>query len=127
MIYALIEGLAGVVDEAMLFQHVRLSPRWIAAHCTEVDVCTAYGPSGASIRYHYAHDAAPRDIVLEIRGRGRVDLHLMLPPGTRCTRLEIGGRKTAYRNIQVHKSSYVDARLSVKGKATVKVHYSQAG
>jgi hypothetical protein len=123
MMYALIEGLAGVVDEASLFRQVRLSPRWVAAGCTDADVCTAYGPSGASIQYRYAHDPARGEIMLEIRGRGRVDLHLMLPPGTRCSRLEIGGRKATHRNTRVQKSSYVDAQVGINGKATVKIHY----
>ena len=126
MIYALIEGLAGVVDEAALFRQVRLAPRWVAAGCTDVDVCTAYGASGASIQYHYAHDTVRREIVLEIRGHCQVDLHLMLPAGTRCSRLEIGGRNAAYRNLRVQQSRYVDARVSVRGKATVQVRYLPA-
>jgi hypothetical protein len=124
MIYALMEGLAGVVDEAALFRHVRLSPRWVVAGCSEVDVCAAYGPSGASVEYHYTHDAARRVIELEIRGGGIIDVHLMLPAGTHCTRLQIGGRKAAHLNRKVHTSSYVDARLGLRGKATVNVQYA---
>jgi hypothetical protein len=124
MLYALVEGLAGVVDESQLFQHVRLSPRWISAECSDVDVCTAYGPSGASIQYHFVHDAARKTIVLEIRGRGRVDLHLMLPTGTRCSNLDIGGRALPHRNRKVQESSYVDAQLALHGKAIVTVTYS---
>ena len=123
MLYALMEGLAGIVDEALLFQHVRLSPRWPAADCSHVDVCTAYGPSGVSFRYHYAHDAARREIVVDIRGGRHVDLHLLLPAGTRCSHLEVAGKKVAYRNTKVRNSNYVDARFGVRAGTTVRIQY----
>jgi len=127
MMYALVEGLAGVVDESVLFRHVRLSPRWEAAGCTDVDVSTVYGPSGASIEYHYAHDAGRRKIVLEIRGNALVDLHLLLPTGTRCSRVDAGGKTCSHRNRTVHRSSYVDAHVAVRGKATVTAQYIHRG
>ncbi len=123
MLYALMEGLVGVVDEGALFRHIRLSPRWVAAGCNDVEACVAYGPSGAFVDYRYTHEPSRGEILLEIRGNGRVDLHCMLPAGARCLRLEVAGRKAAHRNVLVEKSSYVDARLGIEGKATVKIRY----
>jgi hypothetical protein len=123
MLYALIEGVAGVVDQDALFRRVKLAPRWIAAGCNDVDVCVAYGPSGAACRYAYRHDPARAEITLEVRGQGQVDLHLMLPPGTRCSRLEVGGRKVVARNTRVRQSSYVDAQLRLRGKTKVRARY----
>ncbi len=68
MIYALIEGLAGVVDEAALFSRSGWRPAgWRPAARMWTSVRRMV-PSGASIQYHYAHDTARREIVLEIRG-----------------------------------------------------------
>jgi len=93
ILYALMEELAGVVDEQKLFQNVRLSPRWVAAGSGEARVCAAYGASGASFEYAYAHDEVKKTIDLELDGRAAVKLHLLLPNGSKPMRVNINGRK----------------------------------
>ena len=85
MCYALVEGLAGVVDEGKTFRQVRLSPRWTAAARKAAEVQCVYGASGASFGYIYAHDPIRRTIDLETAGKAKVHLHLLLPKEiTRC-------------------------------------------
>jgi len=130
MLYALVEGLAGIVDEQKLFRRVRLSPRWVAAGSQEASVSVAYGPSGAGFEYAFAHDTGKKTVELDIRARAAVSLHLLLPPGARAKNVRIfdkgkdKGRKADRLNRKVEESSYVDVEIPVKKHAIVLVEYS---
>ena len=123
MLYALVEGLAGVVDEHKLFQRIRLSHRWLAARCNEARVCAAYGASGAYIEYSFAHESAKKTLELEVRGRAHVDLHLLLPQGARAVGVKVNGRARQCKNSQVEKSRYVDTSFELNKRTTVSIVY----
>ncbi len=83
MAWALVEGLAGVVDRGRTFDSVRLSPRWEAAGIDSADVSVGYAASGASVRYRYRRDGSR--ITLEIEAAGAdVQWHVLLPAGHRA-------------------------------------------
>ncbi len=124
MLYALIEGLAGIVDKHKLYQQVSLSPRWIAAGRDEVQVGVSYGASGAAFGYTYTHDAAKKRIECEVKGNAAVALHLMLPKGTKASEVKVNGRKVKHKNVRIEESPYADANFVVKKKAIVQVYYS---
>jgi hypothetical protein len=123
MLYALMEGLAGVVDEHKLFQRVRISPRWLAAGRNNASVCTAYGASGASIEYSFDHNETAKRIEMSLRGNASAHLHVLLPPGTRATWLMVNGKKTVFRNNSVERSSYVDTDVEVKKNTIIEIQY----
>jgi hypothetical protein len=124
MAYALIEGLAGIVDRGSLFESIHLSPRWIAGDCDEVDTAVAYAPSGAAFRYHYAHDRARGRINVEVEGKAAVSLHLLLPPGARATRLAVNAKSVKFTMTKIEGSPYVDAALRVVKKTGICVDYT---
>jgi hypothetical protein len=124
MVYALIEGLAGIVDMNKLFTSVELSPRWIAAGEDEADVRSVYGASGASIGYRYAHDRSRKTIELEIEGKANVDLHLLLPDNAKATGMRVNGRKVPFRNTKVEQSPYVTGSFRLNKQADVRVDYA---
>lgn len=119
MLYALIEGLAGIVDASSLFRHVRLSPRWQAAGCREVSASVSYAASGASVAYDYAYDPPKGEIRVSLRAKAAIDLHLLLPEGTRARSVRVNGRLISHSNTAVEESPYCDARFPVRGKADV--------
>jgi hypothetical protein len=123
MLYALIEGLAGVVDEGKLFQRVHLSPRWLAANRNEASVCTAYGASGASFEYSFGHNESTKTIEMKLTGKAATRLHVLLPRGTKATEVNVGAKKLSFRNTKVEESSYVDTDLDVKKNAVVCIRY----
>jgi len=125
MLYALVEGLAGVVDQEALFRRVSLSPRWVAAGCGEAEVRVTYGPSGASCGYRFIHDLAGRTISLEMQGTGIVDLHLMLPPTASAAAVRWNGRTLRHRMTKVEKSVYVDACFNMRKKGALVVAYRE--
>lgn len=123
MLYALVEGLAGVEDHHKLYQRVRLSPRWVAARRDEATVECAYGASGASVGYSYHHDAAAKTIEIDLSGKGVVDLHLLLPAGRKGKSLTVNGKKIAHKNVRIEESPYVDGTFSLKKKSQIVVKY----
>ncbi|MEK6755501.1 MAG: hypothetical protein AABZ02_05045 [Bacteroidota bacterium] len=123
MLYALMEGVAGVVDEHKLFQRVRVSPRWLAAGRNEASVCAAYGASGASFEYSYAHEVSKSKFALDFQGKSVVNLHLLLPQGARASEVKVDGRKVRHINSAVEQSRYVDATFELKKKARVEIEY----
>ena len=125
MLYALVEGLAGVVDTSSLFRDVRLSPRWAAAGCAEVTCSVSYAASGAGLAYDYRHDEGKRLVSLGIRAKANVDLHLLLPPGARSLSLRVNGRLLRHTQGNIEGSRYIDARFPVRGKAAIAVSYEK--
>ena len=123
MLYALMEGLAGIVDEHKLFQRVRISPRWLAAGRNNASVCTAYGASGASIEYSFDHNEAAKRIEMSLRGKASAHLHVLLPLATHATGVTVNGKKTVFRNNSVERSSYVDTDVEVKKNTVVEIQY----
>jgi len=123
MLYALIEGLAGIVDTHKCFERVTLSPRWVAAGQNEAEVVAVYGASGASFDYHYRNDAARSVITLDVTGKSEVQLHVLLPSGTRVSVVRVNGRPVAARPAQIEQSSYADARTTVRGAARIDISY----
>lgn len=80
VISALIEGLAGICDDATCFHHVTISPRFAAAGIDQAKVCARYGPSGAYVTMAYDHDPAQRRITLRLAGVSEhARIRLLLP------------------------------------------------
>jgi hypothetical protein len=123
MLYALMEGLAGVVDQHKLFQRVRLSPRWIAAGRSEASVCASYGASGSSFEYSFGHNDSAKTIELNLQGKSKVHLHTLLPHGTKAIAVTVSRKKHRFSNNMVEGSSYVDADVEVNKKAVVEIRY----
>jgi hypothetical protein len=125
MMYALAEGLAGVVDRSSLFRDITLAPRWEAAGSREAEVSVAYAASGKSVWYRYAHAPDRQSVSLKVRGNAGVELHLLLPENTRGARVTLNGRSIPFRRVRVEQSSYVDASFRLKGAAEIKVIYER--
>lgn len=110
MAWALIEGLAGVVDRGRCFDRVCLSPRWAAAGVETAEVSVGYAASDTRVGYEY-HCSDDR-VTLAIDARAAiVDLHLLLPRGRHATAVQVNGLSAAFDTAMVEASSYVDVPL----------------
>ncbi|MBL0174466.1 MAG: hypothetical protein IPP94_04220 [Ignavibacteria bacterium] len=123
MLYALMEGLAGITDESLLYRRTRIAPRWPAAGRDEARVDATYGPSGASVGYDYLHDAEARTITLLLRGSTEASLHVLLPPGAKRARAFAGTKELPVRISASGASRYADCALRVRGTRSVTVTY----
>ena len=113
MAWALIEGLAGVVDRGRAFDRVCLSPRWAAADVETADVRVGYAASDTGVGYEYHCDGHHVTLAVDAPA-GRVDLHLLLPHGRLATAVRVNGHPVAFETVTIEESAYVDvSRLGV--------------
>lgn len=121
--YALIEGLAGVVDESTAFERVRLAPRWPAAGVDSAEVTVHYPASDGYAAYRYRLDEAARRLTLTVTGSGRqAALRLLLPAATQAVNaVRVDGAPVPYRLSQVEESRYLELDLPLTGVQTVEV------
>jgi hypothetical protein len=80
VISAMVEGLAGIRDDDVLFRRITVSPRFAAAGIDRARLCTRYGPTGAYVSLGYEHRAADRTIVLSLAGVAeKTHVRILLP------------------------------------------------
>ncbi|GCE22176.1 hypothetical protein KDK_59760 [Dictyobacter kobayashii] len=125
VIYALIEGLAGVVDQATGYSHVAVSPRWSAAGVQQVHATVRYPASHGYVAYHYAHDIEQHCITIEFTGSGeRCDFHVLLPKGvTAITSVTDGTKPIAYAQVEIEQSIYADFHADLHPRCQVSISY----
>jgi len=114
MLYAFLEGLAGVEDRLKVFTHVRLAPRWPAAGVEACRVQLCYEVSGHRFGYQYENCGDALVIKLE-SDPCLLQLHLLLPEGKSAEKLFIDGRERKFRRAVVECSNYVDAQFRSGG------------
>jgi hypothetical protein len=120
MLYAFIEGLAGIEDQDKLFQKVKVSPRWIAAGVEEAEVHAAYASSRSGFKYGYRVEDT--QILLSIRaGRSDACFHVLLPKDARVETVVSGNKKIDFVNSHVRESHYVDFHLEVDGEVSIQI------
>jgi len=120
MLYALVEGLAGVEDWWTGFRRARISPRWLAAGVEDAEVKVGYRASGKSIHYKFA--LLGGRIRIEVGGDGsEVLFHVLLPDDSLAERVAIDGDTAEFRNLTVGDSRYVDFSIQLFGEAVVEI------
>jgi len=126
VVYALIEGLAGVVDRATAFETLALAPRWSAANVNRAAVTVCYPESGGYIAYEYVHDGEDHSITLRLTGSGSGgQCHLLLPPGAGdAVAISWEGEALAFSRSETRTSRYVDFPLTSLRPGTIAVRYA---
>ena len=121
MLYALIEGLAGVTDQHTMFKQVRLSPRWHAANITEAEVKVSYAASGSEISYSFTlkNDLLRLEV---IANSAEVDFHVLIPEDCSVSRVEADGITIYFRMVLIEESHYVDFSHDITDKSTIKIN-----
>jgi hypothetical protein len=126
MLYALVEGLAGIKDRVKEFRTILLAPRWEAAGVRHADVSIEYASSGTFVRYKYSNS---NDFLrLEVEGSPEdIDLELLLPVGSIAGPATIEGAEiksfedcktgSRYFKCRIKKlSSHFDLSVKLAGK-----------
>ena len=120
MLYAFIEGLAGIEDRSRLFEKARLSPRWAAADVDRAEVFVSYASSGAGIGYSF--DRREDRISLAVRASGSgVDFHVLLPAGSSPRGVRAAGRNVSFDPTRIEESPYVDFHVDIEGEVQVEI------
>ena len=97
VLYALVEGLAGVVDSSTTFETAQIAPRWAATDERNVAVFVVYPASGGYVSYVFAHHIESKTIELEVTGSGeQASFHVLLPQGAhRVLEVSVESEKVA--------------------------------
>jgi hypothetical protein len=106
VVYALIEGLAGVKDTGVAFDRALLAPRWAAAGVDEVAVTVKYEASGGYVCYRYRREGA--GLTLHFTGSAaKMQVEVLLPEGARASSVELDGAPAPAAHQRVEGSTYV--------------------
>jgi len=122
---AFVEGLAGVKNEGLAFDRVRLSPRWIYSGIDSVEATVHFPASDGYISYKYVHRQESKKMKILIAGSGKeCQLHLPLPKGSLgVSTVTENGRSLAFSESLVGESKYVDFDMSLKGVIEIVMTY----
>ncbi len=124
MLYAFLEGLAGVEDRLKLFQKVQISPRWLAAGVDQADVQVCYKNSDASLKYTFK---LKRDqIFLKVYSPvSDAAFHVLLPENSTADSVSQDGKDVGFTNQRIEHSGYVDFEAKIEKNATFIIHFTK--
>jgi hypothetical protein len=122
---ALVEGLAGVNNDGLAYNRVRLSPRWTSAGIDSVDVNICLPVSKGYIAYKYIHKPEIKKIEMDITGSGEnVQCQVLLPES--CKGIQsvfINGQQVAYKITSFENSHYSDFSVNLPGIQHIAINY----
>jgi len=108
VMYALVEGLAGIKDAGVAFDKTLLAPRWAAAHVNEVNATIKYEASGGYLSYSYKYDTERQELDLKFTGTAdETKTEILLPTALQVTSVTMDGEKVNYTMKQVGESADV--------------------
>jgi hypothetical protein len=121
VVYALIEGLVGVVDRGTAFSEAFLSPRWPAADVNQAEAVIHYPASNGYIAYRYQVYATR--LTLHITGSGETCLcHLLLPEAAKGVEgILVNDQSVGFAVSLIEESRYVDFVVELPGPCQVDV------
>jgi hypothetical protein len=123
MLWALVEGLAGIVDRGRCFDSVSLSPRWLAAGVEDAEVSVGYAASGHGMGY--AFRLRPGGIELDIEGDAReMACRLLLPQGAMVRSVRAGSRDLAFGHESIESSTYANFTTAMDGGTTITLRFA---
>jgi hypothetical protein len=126
VIAAVIEGLAGVVDEDVSFRRTRISPRWEAAEVAGASVAVRYPSSKGYCSYRYRKDSSGNRISLELTGTGRhFMVEVLMPRGRKLVSANLNGKPAKTRIRMVEQSQYLEIEIPRLGVHRVDVELAQ--
>ena len=126
VMYALMEGLAGVRDTDAAYRAVVISPRWTAAGVDDAAATARYAASQGYVSYRFHHDAARRTISVTATGNAATArLRILLPAGAKSiASVTIKGQPQPVLSERVRDSLYAVVPVTLTAPVTVDVHYA---
>jgi len=126
VVYALVEGLAGVKDEGVAFDRALLAPRWLAAGVTRAEACIAYPASNGYVAYRYRHEPGRKRIALTVTGSGTaLRARVLLPVRAKGVKsVRVDGAAQPFLTLSVERSRYVEFEFEPGFPREVTVAYA---
>lgn len=125
LMFGLVEGLAGVVDNGCLFKDVEISPRWVVSREKKARVFLKYPVSGAYVDYAFEWDKPNGKIFFTLHSKhDRATVRILLPAGAENATASVGGKIVESRIEDVFSSKYLLLK-NFSGNGRVEISYSQ--
>ena len=125
LMFGLVEGLAGVVDNGCLFKDVEISPRWVVSREKKARVFLKYPVSGAYVDYAFEWDKPNGKIFFTLHSKhDRATVRILLPAGAENATASVGGKIIESRIEDVFSSKYLLLE-NFSGNGRVEISYSQ--
>lgn len=120
MLYAFMEGLAGIRDDHKLFEKATLSPRWPAAGIDYAEARAEYAGSKASLQYVYE---CRRDFIyMKVENPpSELAFHLLLPEDTSASTVRVNKKDCGFEESTLRESNYVDFSVCEKDVVEITV------
>lgn len=112
--YALVEGLAGVVDKGIAFNRSMISPKWEFAGVKKTDISIKYEASGGYVSYRYLRKKDGVNIIFTGNSH-KTEIRFPVPSGKNPGELKVNGRPVKHKLLKVEDSLYVVASVNKKG------------
>ncbi len=124
VVYALLEGLAGIKDEGIAFSKARLAPRWPAAGVDEVTATVKYPASGGYLSYTYKNDRQQKELQLEFTGTAAdIVVEILIGSDQAVNKVVLNNQPIAFRPKYVEQSKYIRFATDRVGAHTVKLQF----
>lgn len=125
LMFGLVEGLAGVVDNGCLFKDVEISPRWVVSREKKARVFLKYPVSGAYVDYAFEWDKPNGKIFFTLHSKhDRATVRILLPAGAENATASVGGKIVESKIEDVFSSKYLLLE-NFSGDGRVEISYSQ--
>lgn len=120
VVYALIEGLAGIKDIGAAYDQTLLTPRWESAGVSKVSATAKIEASGGYVSYEYAKNSSGNKITLTFTGScKKTKVKMLLPDGRRALSVLVNGKEVKAENEKIEDSRYVVFDVKKPGVHTV--------
>ena len=118
VVYAMMEGLAGIYNTGTNFSKVKIAPRWTASDEKEATVTAKHETVGGYARYHYR--IMNNTISLELATcADEQEIALLLPKECTPGALTVNGKSIQYKTEMIESSRY--AVFTLKGIESKKI------
>lgn len=125
VVYALVEGLAGVKDSGVTFDPATVTPRWTAAGVASAEVSIRYAASRGYVRYNFRYDARQKSLQIDVTGNARrTTLSLLMPAGLSAHKVTVDGTAREGKLVAIENSRYLQLEIKGKGVHTVTAELS---
>ncbi len=107
IIYALVEGLAGMKDTGIAYNQATLAPRWEAAGVEEVSATAKYEASKGYLTYHYKKLPEKGYMVSFTGNSDTILFKLLLPDNATISKVILNGQTSKFTIEKIESSLYL--------------------
>ncbi len=118
VVYAMVEGLAGVIDGGVALDRAAVTPRWAAAGESAADVCIHYPASGGYVAYRW--ETTPNGQKLMLAGSGR-EMNVRLPVDGEPAAVTLNGSDVRHVMERSGESLYAAVHVEGAGAHVIEV------